>query len=69
MHTGACHLCEQAEALLQALDLAYVPCEITERVDWLERYDIRIPVLVLEDRELGWPFSANEVQAFVKPTQ
>ena len=69
MHTGACHLCEQAEALLQALDLAYVPCEITERTDWLERYGIRIPVLVIEDRELGWPFTADEVQAFVKPTR
>lgn len=72
-HTLGCHLCEQAEQiaaplardhgwLLQLRDIA------DEKV-LLERYSTRIPVLCdpLRGREIGWPFSVDEVCEFLGP--
>lgn len=75
--TSACHLCEQAEALLAPV-LAYVNSnrakpivlckrEITESAELVERYGIRIPVIRFRDsaQELGWPFDQAEAFAFI----
>lgn len=65
-----CHLCDQAEQLcwqagLQRAQLNRV--DVTERLDWKKAYGLRIPVLRREDTsaELGWPFSLEELQAFL----
>jgi glutaredoxin len=67
--TSGCHLCEQAEALLQNLPLAldYRIQEITENNQWLEQYSIRIPVLYHPDSgdELGWPFDQALLLEFI----
>lgn len=68
--TSACHLCEQAEALLANL-LASHPQWQIEVVDIAESdaliadYGERIPVLGDGDRELPWPFDSAAVVTFV----
>lgn len=69
MHTQDCHLCEQAEAMLGALELPYRCCEITDKPEWVETYGIRVPVLVQDERELGWPFEPQQVVDFVRDAQ
>lgn len=72
--TSACHLCEQAEALL-ALTLPQArlawQCYVVDIADddaLLERYGVRIPVLRRCDSgaELGWPFDAVQLLAFLE---
>ncbi len=67
--TSGCHLCEQAEALLQSLPLAINYCikDIADNDQWLEQYSIRIPVLHHLDSgdELGWPFDQALLLQFI----
>lgn len=70
--TAACHLCEQAHAMLER-ELRTLPdCRCREQDiandDALfERYGVRIPVLRHPDaRELGWPFDAARLRAFLQ---
>lgn len=67
--TRGCHLCDDAEALLQqvaaarAIDWHY--CDIALDEALVERYGTRIPVLLADDgRELGWPFSLLDILRF-----
>ena len=72
--TSGCHLCEQAEALVQpllsgqALQLRVV--EISGDDALLERYGVRIPVLGCKDangawQELGWPFDQAQIWSWL----
>ncbi len=72
MTTMGCHLCDQAWAMIEYListnqDVArrveFIRVEISEDELLLEKYGIRIPVLVSEKGELGWPF---EFEALVE---
>ena len=69
--TSGCHLCEQAEVLLNDLKAQGIcqwqPVEISESDDLIERYGIRIPVVGREGRadELGWPFSLEQLRQWV----
>ncbi|MCB1689331.1 MAG: glutaredoxin family protein [Halioglobus sp.] len=69
--TSACHLCEQAEGMLVTRLVAFADtgCEqvdIAESDELFERYGLRIPVLQHPDgRELGWPFTDGQLQAFL----
>ena len=67
--TSACHLCEQAEGLLNDINIAYEKIDIAEQEQWQERYAIKIPVLLntSDTRELCWPFTIHDIQAFIKP--
>lgn len=70
--TEGCHLCEQAQALLQNLLLQYptgFQIEIIDIVDsevLIEQYGTRIPVLLnLGTKEdLGWPFDYQSLLQF-----
>lgn len=74
--TLGCHLCEQAEALLQALPLldplAVEVIEISDDDTLVACYGTRIPVLGWEvegsrvGAELDWPFDTAAVLAFVR---
>ncbi|NND68217.1 MAG: glutaredoxin family protein [Halioglobus sp.] len=69
--TSACHLCELAKALLAAAaterPVVYEEVDIALSDDMFERYGLRIPVLRHPDgRELGWPFGAEELAAFLQ---
>ncbi len=69
--TSACHLCELAEALLLEQQvagrrLAFDKVDISESDELFERYGLTIPVLRHPDgRELGWPFDAERLAAFL----
>ena len=65
--TSACHLCEQARALVEPLLGDAVPLEevdISSSDELFERYGLVIPVLRLEPpgMELNWPFGQDEVR-------
>ncbi len=70
-HTQGCHLCEIAEALV--VPAAARHGWIVSRIDiagsdaLIERYGTRIPVLRVNatDAELGWPFTAEDLDAFL----
>ncbi|TNF34385.1 MAG: glutaredoxin family protein [Gammaproteobacteria bacterium] len=68
--TLGCHLCEDAKALLDASPIAGQFREEDIALDdaLMERYGIRIPVLrcVASDEELGWPFDAAGLAAFIR---
>jgi len=66
--TSGCHLCEQAEIIINACvqdGVDYV--DIAEQGQWQEQYAVRIPVLYDSESgwELGWPFDRAEVEEFV----
>jgi len=69
--TSACHLCEQAQALLvqanSARALSWQLKDIALDDALVERYGERIPVLLREDgAELNWPFSLLDVLRFTQ---
>lgn len=70
--TSACHLCEQAEQIINECvqeganwTIDYV--DIAEHTQWQDTYALRIPVLYHPEtrRELGWPFDVDAVKAFL----
>ena len=70
MTTVGCHLCEKAEQLLtvlqaDGLEMDIVPVEIANDEELMDRYGIRIPVVRVSDRELGWPFNLETLQGFL----
>ncbi len=66
--TSCCHLCEEAAALLQNLEIDYSSVDITDDEELLQRYGLKIPVLYRADTqtELCWPFSSDEVLVLIK---
>ncbi|MFZ3086619.1 MAG: glutaredoxin family protein [Methylotenera sp.] len=69
--TTHCHLCEQAEALLISLtiqyDITWIPIEIADDNNLIEKYGIRIPVIKRIDNytEIDWPFNKEEIIDFI----
>ncbi|MBU0622967.1 MAG: glutaredoxin family protein [Gammaproteobacteria bacterium] len=63
----SCHLCDDAEVILRELGIVAEYVDIESEAVLLENYGIRIPVLKRLDTgmELGWPFDAEMVSAFV----
>lgn len=60
-----CHLCEQAEEMLDYLGLAFNAIDISRDVDLIRIYGVRIPVLQRSDKaELGWPFDTLDIERF-----
>lgn len=71
--TSACHLCEQALAMLQpwlAQGITVSSVDISTDEVLFERYGWLIPVLRRGDgeAELNWPFSAAEISALLEHT-
>ena len=66
--TEFCHLCEEAEDVLQALGVAAEYVDIADDDALVEKYGVRIPVLQRMDTgaELGWPFDAAGVAGFLE---
>lgn len=64
--TCGCHLCEEAEEILELLQsqqvFRWVAVEISEDDRLVDLYGVRIPVIATEEgRELGWPFTLKEL--------
>lgn len=65
-----CKLCDEAVALLAALRAPdFESVWIDGDAELEERYGVRVPVLRdgNSGRELGWPFDAATLQAFLDP--
>ncbi len=71
MSTSGCHLCDEAiDIIVSTLDPAlHSVDEVDIALDdvTLERYGVRIPVLVdeISGAELGWPFDQAGLLAFI----
>ena len=64
--TLGCHLCQHAEALLEAAGCQFVTSDIAEDLTLLERYGTRIPVVRDSlGSELGWPFDGTKLSKFM----
>ena len=64
-----CHLCNQALELLNQINLdsfEFVKQDIYSKRLYLDSYWDKIPVLLLEERELNWPFDKHLVESFLK---
>ena len=60
-----CHLCEQAEDIVDYVGVSFAVVDISSDVDLVRQYGIRIPVLKRADGAgLGWPFDALDVERF-----
>ncbi|MCK9535572.1 MAG: glutaredoxin family protein [Pseudomonas sp.] len=64
--TLGCHLCEEAEQVLQpfvAQGLVVELLDIIDSPEWMQRYALTIPVLRRVDngKELNWPFDQSAV--------
>ena len=64
--TLGCHLCEEAEQVLQpfvAQGLVVELLDIIDSPEWMQRYALTIPVLrrVDKGKELNWPFDQSAV--------
>ncbi|WP_124552321.1 glutaredoxin family protein [Methylophilus methylotrophus] len=67
--TQGCHLCDQAEHILQTLDVSYQYLDIMDNEKLLAQYEIHIPVLLesmASEKGLYWPFDADMVSAWLK---
>lgn len=70
--TLGCHLCEQAEELVTPLIAArgwiLELVEISDSDELVERYGLRIPVLLRMDnqQELGWPFDQEMLESYLR---
>ena len=57
--------CEQAEEMLDYLDIQCNLVDISSQIDLIRLYGVRIPVLKRADgSELGWPFDTLDVERF-----
>ena len=68
--TLGCHLCEEAHEQLLTLalggiDLSIELAEISDSDDLMDRYGTTIPVIRADGREIGWPFSVDELEIFL----
>ena len=68
--TAGCHLCEQAQSLLDTLEgpVNYACKDIIDQPEWSEQYSIRIPVFhhLATGKELDWPFDRQSLFQFIK---
>ena len=68
--TSECHLCEQAQRVIQTVVGRRVSeVDILEDSVLLARYGQRIPVLQNRShpkRELDWPFTRDEILQFIQ---
>lgn len=65
-----CHLCDEAEALMQlaGLEGSYRRVDIESDLELLKRYGIHVPVLQREadGEELFWPFDRQRLDEFLE---
>ncbi len=60
-----CHLCEQAEEMLDYLNIPFTAVDISTDVGLVRKYGVRIPVLHrAENGELCWPFDTLDIERF-----
>lgn len=68
LSTDGCHLCHQAEHLLQQLSFLYDVVDIITDDDLVALYGDKIPVLMYEGAEqaLFWPFYPEQIKQYIE---
>ncbi|PKF63581.1 thioredoxin family protein [Psychromonas sp. psych-6C06] len=65
--TDGCHLCDDALALIERLNLCYQKVDIIDSDRLVALYATRIPVVENESGlTLNWPFSLQQLQHFIE---
>jgi glutaredoxin len=64
--TWGCHLCDNAEALLKQNGEAFQVIDIVDDAAALAKYRLLIPVVAVADKELNWPFDAEQLATWLK---
>ncbi|MGI5309834.1 glutaredoxin family protein [Rheinheimera sp. WS51] len=64
--TWGCHLCDSAEALLKQVEQTYTVVDIVDDANAFEKYRLLIPVISAGDKELNWPFDAEQLAIWLK---
>ncbi len=66
--TSGCHLCEDAQRLLDNLNIAVETVDIAEHDEWQTQFSVLIPVLyhVETRRYLNWRFDAPTLLSFIE---
>lgn len=66
--TSPCHLCEQAQQIVQQAGVNAQVVDIADNEVLFERYGWFVPVLYCTNTqaELFWPFDVTSVRAFVR---
>ena len=64
-------MCEEAHEQLLSLarggmDLSIELAEISDSEELIDRYGTAIPVIRANEKEIGWPFSADELGTFLE---
>ena len=71
--TADCHLCEDAQKLIQQFgaDLNVSVIDIVDDADCFSRYEFTIPVIKsnLTGAELHWPFDIKALSQFISSNQ
>lgn len=53
-----CHLCEKAKEVIEVLhgrfDFIYEELDIEEKDEWIERYGLMIPVVMMDGKEIQY---------------
>ena len=67
LSTDGCHLCEEAQTLLNSMNVLYEYIDIIESDELVAHYGDKIPVLMFEGTEqaLFWPFSIEQIKQYV----
>lgn len=69
--TSYCHLCEQAEELIDSLkkeyDISFLIIDIAHDMNLEATYERKIPVLKRLDnnQEIGWPFFREDIKRLI----
>lgn len=67
--TLGCHLCDLAVEVIahcsEAREKNVCSIDIADDDDLVARYGVRIPVIAYAGKELGWPFTADELSVFL----
>lgn len=63
MSRKGCHLCEEAEHLLDQMGLPYRWLDVDSRWDWQLEYGFRVPVLLRNGQPVvEFPFSRDKLR-------
>lgn len=66
--TSGCHLCEEAETLLDKMQISYDYLDIMDKEVWQAEYGLTIPVIFHDSKgKLYWPFDEEKIRNFLVP--
>jgi len=64
--TDGCHLCDDAQALLQQASVSYSKVDIIYDAQLVDLYGYSIPVIQSENgNTLNWPFNLQQLNDFI----